>query len=99
MRALEAGPWPAEPGLAVRMGLHTGQASLCGIRSCGYRVGRRLDQTVVAALGRPIRAEPDGEPLTMLDAGRLALDSIDCHLSGMTQPAASDYGTAGRDPT
>ncbi len=30
MRALEAGPWPAERALLVRMGLHTGQASPVG---------------------------------------------------------------------
>ncbi len=40
MRALEAGPWPAERALAVRVGLHTGQASPVGNDYFGPPVNR-----------------------------------------------------------
>ncbi len=53
-------------------------------RSSGYRISRRVERAVVEALGRPIRTEPDDEPLTMLDAARFALDSIDSHLSELS---------------
>jgi hypothetical protein len=69
---------------------------LRGIRSCGYRIGRRVERAIVSALDRPMRTEPDDVPLTMLDAARLAIDSIDCHLAELADPTSvPGRGTAG----
>ncbi|MFN0030058.1 MAG: hypothetical protein ACKV2O_23120 [Acidimicrobiales bacterium] len=40
---------------------------------------------MTAALGRPIGAEPDHAPLTLLDAARLALGALDTHLATLTE--------------
>ncbi|MEZ4597159.1 MAG: adenylate/guanylate cyclase domain-containing protein, partial [Chloroflexota bacterium] len=84
-RALSAEPWPEDGRVAVRMGIHSGEASLAGGSLVGIDINRAAriaaaahgGQVVASAVSRALVGEAPGGGLSWLDLGEHRLKDLD----------------------
>jgi predicted ATPase/class 3 adenylate cyclase len=84
-RGLAAEPWPAESPVAVRIGVHSGEASLVGGSLVGIDINRAArigaaghgGQVVVSAVTRALAGEEPGPGLTWADLGEHRLRDLE----------------------
>ena len=83
-RALASEPWPDDARVAVRMGIHSGEASLVGGSLVGIDINRAAriaaaghgGQVVVSAVTRALAGESPGAGLSWLDLGVHSLKDL-----------------------
>jgi predicted ATPase/class 3 adenylate cyclase len=84
-RALTAEPWPEDGRVVVRMGIHSGEASVVGGSLVGLDINRAAriaaaahgGQVVVSAVTRALAGEAPGPGLSWLDLGEHALKDLE----------------------
>ncbi len=84
-RALSAEPWPEDGRVAVRMGLHSGEATSVGGSLVGLDINRAArigaaghgGQVVVSAATRALVGEAPGPGLSWLDLGEHTLKDVE----------------------
>ncbi|MET0772476.1 MAG: AAA family ATPase, partial [Candidatus Limnocylindrales bacterium] len=83
-RALASEAWPDDGRVAVRMGIHSGEASLVGGSLVGIDINRAArigasghgGQVVVSAVTRALAGESPGEGLSWIDLGEHSLKDL-----------------------